>query len=299
MSISQILSAGLERSKVSKMKIKGKLIASFSLIIVLNLILAAVLYFSFNTVKNNVKAIEEKFTPTANSISDLRNNLAWIYAARGELLEGAFLYQSALLDGDTVTEAEAAADPYYESANETLIDKSANVISIYGQFSNLGYFSTEQLDEIKANILLTSRVYEKFLGLKRYYEGANWASAETTLEELDIAALAANAGLSEVEALVDDQVAVMNQETTQKASLAVWLIIGLNCGALVIGLALAFGLASLIATPLRKLTRAANNIGEGEVDTDIPTIKTKDEVHDLADALETMRGAIRFLKQNG
>ena len=62
---------------------------------------------------------------------------------------------------------------------------------------------------------------------------------------------------------------------------------------------MAFGLASLIATPLRKLTRAANNIGEGEVDTDIPIIKTKDEVHDLADALETMRGAIKFLKQNG
>ncbi|MBT7080869.1 MAG: hypothetical protein HN929_05300 [Chloroflexi bacterium] len=60
---------------MNKMKIKTKLITSFSLIIILNLVLAIVLYFSFSTVKNNVREIEQQFTPAANSVRDLANAL--------------------------------------------------------------------------------------------------------------------------------------------------------------------------------------------------------------------------------
>jgi len=299
MSITKILSAGLKRGKMPKMKIKGKLIASFSLIILLNLVLATVLYFSFSAVKNNIKDIEEKFAPATNTMGNLRYSLAEVSDARGSLIEGALAYQTELLNGSTTTEASAIALPHYEAATTSMLAYSGDLISAYGQFYEIDHFTEAQLEEIKTNVLLYGVVTDDFLRLARYYKTADWDRADGGLETLTASIATAYAGIADIEAMIDGQVTAINAQMAQNADMAVYLIIGLNCAALVISLGLAFGLAGMIATPLRKLTRATNDIGEGEVDTDIPTIKTKDEVHDLATALETMRGAIKFLKQHG
>ena len=299
MSIAKILSAGLKHGKMPKMKIKGKLIASFSVIILLNLILATVLYFSFSAVKNNIRDIEEKFTPATNTMSELRYSLATVSDARGSLIEGALVYQTELLDGSTTAEAAAIALPHYDAATASMQAFSGDLISAYSQFYEIDYFTKAQLEEIKANVLLYGDVTDDFLRLVMYYKNADWDKADVGLETLTASANASYGGIAAIEAMINNQVTAINAQMAQNADMAVYLIIGLNGAALLISLGLAFGLAGMIATPLRKLTRAANNIGEGEVDANIPTIKTKDEVHDLADALETMRGAIKFLKQHG
>ena len=299
MSITKILSAGLKHGKVPKMKIKAKLIASFSVIILLNLILATVLYFSFSSVRNNVKDIEEKFTPATNTMSGLRHSLAYVSDARGTLLEGALTYQTTLLNGGTVAEAKAASAPLYNAATTSMNSYTGDLISAYSQFYEIEHFSEEQIAAIKSKVLLYSAAANDFYRLTRYYRNTEWERAEDCLVALNGSIAIAYEGIADIEQMIDDQVAAMNAQTRQKANLALYLIVGLNGAALLVGLGLAFGLAGMIATPLRKLTRAANDIGEGEVDADIPAIKTKDEVHDLANALETMRGAIRFLKQNG
>ena len=176
---------------------------------------------------------------------------------------------------------------------------NADLMDAYRQFHTIHYFSEEQLDVIKYNILLYGNVTPEFLRLERYFRNTDWVMAGRSLVTLNASITEAYDSIDGIEAIIDDQVAAINAQTARNANVAVWLIIGLNGAALLIGLGLAFGLAGMIATPLRKLTRAANDIGEGEVEAAIPTIKSKDEVHDLANALETMRGAIRFLKQHG
>ena len=45
------------------------------------------------------------------------------------------------------------------------------------------------------------------------------------------------------------------------------------------------------------MTVAANKVAEGEIDTEIPVIKSGDEVEDLSSTLTMMVGAIRYLKK--
>ena len=52
----------------------------------------------------------------------------------------------------------------------------------------------------------------------------------------------------------------------------------------------------IIISPLQKLTKAAQELGDGNVDVTIPKISSNDEIKDMSDSLETVVGAIKFLK---
>ncbi len=64
--------------------------------------------------------------------------------------------------------------------------------------------------------------------------------------------------------------------------------------ALAIGLAIT--LTNLIATPIKQLTAAATKLGSGDVDVEIPDIRTNDEIKDLANTMLTVTDVIKFLK---
>lgn len=54
--------------------------------------------------------------------------------------------------------------------------------------------------------------------------------------------------------------------------------------------------ANTISHPIRKLTKVANVISEGNVDVDIPQIKTRDEIYDLAESLKAVLAAVDFFR---
>jgi hypothetical protein len=45
------------------------------------------------------------------------------------------------------------------------------------------------------------------------------------------------------------------------------------------------------------MTAAGNKIADGQIDEEIPQVKTGDEVEDLGNTMTIMAGAIRFLKK--
>ena len=66
---------------------------------------------------------------------------------------------------------------------------------------------------------------------------------------------------------------------------------------LLFGIALAFFLANSISAPLRRMTAAGNKIADGDINEEIPSIKSGDEVEDLGVTMTLLVGAIKFLKK--
>ncbi len=66
--------------------------------------------------------------------------------------------------------------------------------------------------------------------------------------------------------------------------------------AIVIGAILAFLIANLISSPIRKMTSAGRKIADGNIDAEVPQVKTRDEVQELGETMTMLVGAIKFLK---
>ncbi|MBN1157096.1 cache domain-containing protein [Candidatus Woesearchaeota archaeon] len=68
--------------------------------------------------------------------------------------------------------------------------------------------------------------------------------------------------------------------------------------AIIAGTLLAFIFANRISSPLRKMTAAGKKIADGDLNAEIPAVKTKDEVEDLGTTMGMLVGALKFLKTN-
>lgn len=66
---------------------------------------------------------------------------------------------------------------------------------------------------------------------------------------------------------------------------------------LIIGVLISFFLANGISKPIKKMTAAGNKIADGDLDAEIPAVKTNDEVQDLATTMNLLVGALKFLKK--
>ena len=55
--------------------------------------------------------------------------------------------------------------------------------------------------------------------------------------------------------------------------------------------------AGTISRPIRKLTQTANLISEANVDVEVPEIKTRDEIYDLAQSLKSVLAAVDFFRE--
>ncbi|MFH2020305.1 MAG: cache domain-containing protein [archaeon] len=71
--------------------------------------------------------------------------------------------------------------------------------------------------------------------------------------------------------------------------------VGIIAGLL--GAAIGLFFAVRISSPMKKITEAGKKIADGDLDTEMPVIKTGDEVQDLAETMQMMTGAIKFLKK--
>lgn len=55
--------------------------------------------------------------------------------------------------------------------------------------------------------------------------------------------------------------------------------------------------ARSLTKPLKELTTAGNKIADGQLNTELPEIKSKDEIEDLSNTMNLLVGALKFLKK--
>ena len=230
------------------MRLSAKLVTSFTVIIVLNIILGGIIYANVNNTATNLDEIAENAAPATESVGELRTGFSGLMVAQEILQE------------------EVESFRYIVDEPEKFAEK----------MESLSAFSDDQLAAY-----LQDRLTPMF----------------NALNENAIAMNEADNTLGSVVELVDENIVQLSDETETMAEESRVTMIVFNGIAAFIAIILALFLSGLIATPMRQLTTAANEIGEGNVDAEIPEIKSKDEVKDLADALETIRGAIKFLKK--
>lgn len=66
---------------------------------------------------------------------------------------------------------------------------------------------------------------------------------------------------------------------------------------LILAIILGFLFANRISSPIRKLTKAGNKIAEGDIETELPDIKSGDEIEDLGITMNLLVGALKYLKK--
>lgn len=101
--------------------------------------------------------------------------------------------------------------------------------------------------------------------------------------------------------IIDFQDELMNQtneETSETAGQSITLLIIISVLGSIIAIVLAFFIIKNITTPLRSLTGAARIIATGDLREEDVQVKTKDEMKDLADAFNIMKGNLSNLISN-
>jgi len=74
-------------------------------------------------------------------------------------------------------------------------------------------------------------------------------------------------------------------------------IIGITLLAILIGILFGIFFARSIIDPIKKITKVAMQVADGNLDAELPSIKNKDEVSDLSDTMALLIGAVKFLKR--
>lgn len=74
-------------------------------------------------------------------------------------------------------------------------------------------------------------------------------------------------------------------------------ILFVTLGTLLVVVVLGLFAANSISKPIRELTKVANVISEGNVDVEIPKIKTRDEIYDLGESMKAVLAAVDFFRE--
>lgn len=277
------------------MKLRGKILAAFLVVIVIFTIMGAINYVRFDSMSNNVDEIVDRNAPAAELIRDMRIALGWMFAAHSELVEGADAYKSTIAGGGSIEEAQAAAEISYTNATTVLSEHHEKIDEAYDEFEALGYFKGAEAEEMNALIGEHEETVEYFEQLERDYRATDWEAGEETMELLDASAEAADEALEQVEGRIDLEFVELNEETKDTADSSKTLILVLLIVGIVVSIVLALIMASIIVGPVKELTEVANDISLGKTDLRVPEIKSSDEIGELSKSFGRMVTSIKIM----
>jgi len=109
-------------------------------------------------------------------------------------------------------------------------------------------------------------------------------------------------GLDYVIASISEEIEESKEyaEASLDSAKSISLIAGIV--ATILALVMGITVSRSITNPIHKLTASADKISEGDLDTPIPEINTKDEIQNLAQAMaifsETVNGSLKVLKES-
>ena len=156
----------------------------------------------------------------------------------------------------------------------------------------------QHAEDIAMLLDMHHEVVDYMYQLEEEMRAADWEEAEETRELLHSAAYTADAALAQVENLIDSRVLDAQTSTDDMASNGKTMVIICIVVSFVVGVLLALVLATMITGPVKKLTKAANEISRGDIDAKMPEIKSKDEIGDLGKSFGRMVTAYRFMAQD-
>ncbi|SHO44263.1 methyl-accepting chemotaxis protein [Anaerocolumna xylanovorans] len=254
-----------------RLKISTRLASSFTVIILLILLLSYFEITGIKSIKSEFDSVINKNTPVATYVRELS-------AAQSEQtadIRGYLLYSD-------------------EKYSDLFLDAESKINDIYKNIEPLLQTneSKEYLDKLKQlhsdyfNIAQTSMNYKKAGSQEEALK-----TAESALTPVTNFKTISEEWIKLVDNTNDDHLKAVEKHEAKLLSGSIIIIILV----IVISIAVALFLTLTIVSPVKALTKAANDIADGDLTVQIPTVKIKDEIEELAGSFAGMAGNLRNL----
>ena len=253
------------------LKLRTKLIFSFTVVLALTTFLGVFSLAKLAGVRATTVDMAENWLPSIRTLADMRNEMGNVRR---------YQLRIALSKND-------------EERSEQLHSlESARVAFKKYQAEYEPMIASPEEKKIYESIVAASEEYTKSdAEASQLYKQGNLAGAisyvGTTQKDLYDKVSAA---VAEDIKLNDDGADKANKLSAEIYSSARWWVIGVLIGAVAIGLALAMFIAALISRPVQEVREVAQRIADGDLTGKEVPVRSKDEIGDLAAAMNKMQG---------
>lgn len=248
------------------MKIGKKLTASFSIIIVILLILSVFSISRLKDIDNNYTFLIEDRAYKVIEVSEIQNAAS---------LQGLYLRSYVI--------RQNSEDLKNLEDQQTLMISKLNDIKPMFVIPEM----VKEIETVEEQMALYSKYVDEVINL---VNSGNQDGAYNVLFEK---AVPANENIrqsvSKIIKFQEVQMANASEEATTTVDNTTTLLISISVISTIIAIGLAIFITRNITVPLRRLTNAANVIAEGDLREENVIVKTKDEIYELAQAFNTMK----------
>lgn len=248
------------------MKIGKKLTASFSIIIVILLILSVFSISRLKDIDNNYTFLLEDRVYKVTEVSEIKNATS---------LQGLYLRSYVI--------RQNSEDLKNLEDQQTLIKSKLHDIKPMFVIPEM----VKEIETVEEQMALYSKYVDEVIDL---VNSGNQDGAYNVLFEK---AVPVNENIRQsISKIVDFQETLMSntsEEATTTVDNTTTLLISASVIGAIIAIALTLYITKNITVPLRRLTNAANVIAKGDLREENVIVKTKDEIYDLAQAFNTMK----------
>ncbi len=122
-------------------------------------------------------------------------------------------------------------------------------------------------------------------------DGVMFSVAATTyIDEFNMPASDINTKIRKEVAEISNSMHTLANDVRKKTA---YFVIGV----LLFVVLISFIFARSITLPIKRITEAAKMVSDGKLDTELPVIRTKDEIKELGDTMNLLMGAVKYLQK--
>ncbi|XXM73191.1 methyl-accepting chemotaxis protein [Lysinibacillus sphaericus] len=252
-----------------KFNIRTKLIGGFSVVLLLLAVISLVSYIKMNAMGKESEVLKDRWTPSLVYIGGMNGNISDIQRLTLKLILSEDPSEVDRLDGrisETVAEFKQRSEKYSALINKNDERKIFETFSKDMQTYTDGLPAVIQAKKEDNNLTLANQLQLELFPL--------WQEAEgnlKTLKELNQKGATASADKA------------VNLFHSGAAFVIICSVI-----AVLIGIAVALYISSIISTPILKLSKLATNISNGDLTVDSIKVKNRDEIGLLAQSFQLM-----------
>ena len=252
------------------LKLRTKLMFSFTIVLALTTFLGVLSLSKLAGVRATTVDMSENWLPSVRVLGDMRNALANVRRAQYRMViakneEARSEPKSAIIAGnDGFKKFQAEYEPMIASPEEKKIYGS--IVAAYDDYAKS---DAEVAELFKQGNVVGATDYAM-------------TTQKTQYEKV-------SANIEEDIKLNNDGSDKANKLSAEIYSSAQWWVIGVLIGAVAIGMTLAIFIAGLISRPIQEVREVAQRIAAGDLTGEEISVRSKDEVGDLALAMNKMQ----------
>lgn len=256
------------------MSIKHKLLAGFALMVIANLTASTILFFQMIGIDDHYSDTMNTGLPKLNAVSDIRNSLT---------IESTQLQSYILGDATAKEQLKVAQSNLDETLN--LFKEGLTSGATLQQFND----TNEKIDLYEKEINEALRINDATGGVDAvaYY-------LKTVIPARDAAINSGEELNNQLNHLFQDA-SIQSEKRKNKAILIATIAF---FSSLLFGILLAISLNRRIAIPLKKLQASVHTIASGDLSQEDIQIKSKDEIGQLTDSVNTMKNTLKGLLES-